>query len=300
MHFVIPVIFLLFASFFVGRFKVLPVSDLIFHEIVILIMGIGPAALLIHFRHEIPLLRGLKTQQAIRFDKLKDDFLTVASHELRTPLSVINGFAEILVREKIGPLNDEQKRRIRKILMQGQRLSRIIDELLDMSRIRSGKISVKEEIFDLIPVLKASIDDQQIICEQQRISLSDNLPDVLPDVSADLERVTQVIINLLGNAVKYTPAGGAVSISASYDSDRSEVRVDVKDTGIGIKIEDQVHVFDEFFRATSQTGGKYKGSGLGLSIVKQLVDAQKGRVGVYSEGIDKGSLFFFTLPAAKV
>ncbi|HTL48760.1 MAG TPA: HAMP domain-containing sensor histidine kinase [Verrucomicrobiae bacterium] len=234
-----------------------------------------------------------------RFDKLKEEFLSVASHELRTPLSVINGFGEILVREKLGPLNDEQKRRVRKILMQGQRLNRIIDELLDLSRIRRGKIECRKDVFDLVPVLKACIDDHQIVCEQQKIELRDEIPDVLPDVVGDLERVTQVIVNLVNNSIKYTDPGGTIVLSAAYDQAAQQVKVKIDDTGIGIAPEDQGHVFQEFFRAQHNHGKKYSGSGLGLTIVKQLVEAQGGTVGIFSEGLGKGSSFFFTLPISK-
>lgn len=233
------------------------------------------------------------------FDELKGEFLSVASHELRTPLSVITGFAEILVREKVGPLNDEQKRRVRKILMQGQRLNRIVDELLDLSRIRSGKIDVGRDIFDLVPVLKACLDDHQIVCEQQKLELSDKVPDVLPDVIGDLERVMQVIVNLLNNAIKYTEPGGTIVLTAFQEPGKAEVRVEVKDSGIGIAPEDQQKVFEEFYRSSHQKARKFAGSGLGLAIVKQLVEAQGGRVGLQSLGVGHGSCFFFTLPMAK-
>lgn len=240
-----------------------------------------------------------KSHQLRRFEKMKEEFLSMASHELRTPLSVITGFAEILVREKIGPLNDEQKRRIRKIIMQGQRLNRILNELLDLSRIRSGKIEVKKEVFDVVTLLKACLDDQQILCDQQQLTLRDQIPDVLPDVEGDLERTTQVIINLLNNAIKYTEPGGSITVSAIYNDLNKEIRVEIRDTGIGIAPEYQAHVFDEFYRVNHEAAKKVCGSGLGLAIVKQLVETQKGRVGVFSEGQDKGSLFYFTLPTAK-
>lgn len=234
-----------------------------------------------------------------KFDKLKDEFLTVASHELRTPLSVINGFGEILVREKLGSLNDEQKRRVRKILMQGQRLNRIIDELLDLSRIRSGKIECRRDLFDMVPVLKACVDDHMIVCEQQKLKLVDEIPDVLPDVVGDLERTTQIVVNLLNNAIKYTEPEGTITITASYNEKDHEVKVSIIDTGIGIDPEDQGNVFKEFFRAQQRHGKKYSGSGLGLTIVTQLVETQGGKVGVFSEGLAKGSTFYFTLPTAK-
>lgn len=234
------------------------------------------------------------------FDELKGEFLSMASHELRTPLSVITGFAEILVREKIGPLNDEQKRRVRKILIQGQRLNRIVDELLDLSRIRSGKVILRHDIFDFVPVLKACVDDHQIVCEQQKLILRDQVPDILPDVAGDLERVMQIIINLLNNAIKYTEQGGTITLSAFKDPSAAEVRVEVRDTGIGIAPADQAKVFEEFFRSAHPRARKFSGSGLGLAIVKQLVETQGGSVGLESAGLGKGSCFFFTLPVAKV
>jgi signal transduction histidine kinase len=231
-----------------------------------------------------------------KFDKMKDEFLSVASHELRTPLAIINGFAEILVREKLGTLNDEQKRRVRKILMQAQRLNHIIDNLLDLSRIRSGKIEIRKEVFDLVPVLKSCLDDLQIVCDQQHITLVDEVNDVIPDVLGDLDRTTQVVVNLLNNALKYTHPGGTVRMRAFHDSKTSEVRVEVQDTGIGITPDDQPHVFKEFFRVADQQARKYAGSGLGLAIVKQLVDSMGGQVGLHSEGLGHGTTFFFTLP----
>lgn len=264
------------------------------------LVGLLPAVLFVFLgKSSDPHEASRKHPALDHFDQMKEQFLSMASHELRTPISVINGFAEVLVREKIGPLNDEQKRRLRKILTQGQRLNRIVDELLDLSRIRSGKIEVRKEVFDLIPVLKACLEDHQVVCEQQKIELEDNVPDVLPDVVGDLERVTQVVVNLLNNAIKYTEPGGRVSLGAFYDQAESQIRVEVKDTGIGINPVDQTRIFQEFFRANHQYARKYSGSGLGLTIVKQFVEAQGGKVGLFSEGANKGSSFFFTLPVSR-
>jgi signal transduction histidine kinase len=261
--------------------------------------GLPALTFLLFYRRSVEISEEVARKSSDRFNKLKDEFLSVASHELRTPLSVINGFAEILVREKLGTLNDEQKRRVRKILMQGQRLNRIIDELLDLSRIRSGKVEVRMDVFDIVPVLKACMDDHLIVCEQQNITLHDEIPDILPDVVGDLERVTQVVVNLLNNAIKYTEPGGSVTVSAVHDEVKRELKIEVKDTGIGIDPKDQAKVFDEFYRVNHAYARKFSGSGLGLAIVKQLVEVQNGKVGLTSEGAGKGSTFFFTLPLAK-
>ncbi len=270
-------------------------------EMVSFIAGAFPVLFFIYLKRWIFVIAEKQDLKApeVQFDKMKEEFLSMASHELRTPLSVITGFAEILVREKIGPLNDEQKRRVRKVLMQAQRLNRILNELLDLSRIRSGKIDVKKEVFDIVTLLKACLDDHQIVCEQQQLTLHDQIPDVLPDVEGDLERCTQIIVNLLNNAIKYTPPGGSITVTAFCDAANHEARIEFRDTGVGIAPEHQEHLFDEFYRVNHESTKKVSGTGLGLTIVKELVETQGGRVGVFSEGSEKGSLFYFTLPLAK-
>ncbi len=294
-------LFFLAAAAFVSQAFVEPLWRHPLQEFCWLFLAFIPAAGVLFFRKKQGFIIGAEESLPTveRFDKLKHEFLSVASHELRTPLSVINGFAEILVREKLGPLNDEQKRRVRKILLQGQRLNHIIDELLDLSRIRSGKIEIRRDVFDLIPVLKACLDDHHIVCEQQHLNLEDHLPDLLPDVIGDLDRVTQVIVNLLNNAIKYTDPEGTITISAFQDKDGNFVQVEVADTGIGIAAEEQGKVFEEFYRASHNHAKKYSGSGLGLTIVKQLIESQGGKVGVRSPGLGEGSCFFFTLPIAR-
>lgn len=263
------------------------------------LLAILPAIIFVYFRNHYSVAEE-SVASMTRFNLLKDEFLSVASHELRTPLSVINGFAEILVREKLGTLNDEQKRRVRKILMQAQRLNRIVDELLDLSRIRSGKVQIRHDVFDLIPVLKACLDDHQIVCDQQKIVLQDELPDLLPDVVGDLERITQIVVNLLNNAIKYTEPGGKVTLAAAFRKAKNEIYIEIRDSGIGVDVKDQPRVFEEFYRCNHNYARRYSGSGLGLAIVKQLVEVHGGHVGMYSEGLGKGSVFFFTLrPASK-
>ena len=265
---------------------------------VLLAAAFGPLALLYVKRRQVFLMPEQSTEAVRKFDKIKDEFVTVASHELRTPLAIINGFAEILVREKLGTLNEEQKRRVRKILMQAQRLNRIVDNLLDLSRIRSGKIEIRREVFDLTPVLKSCLDDHQVVCSQQKIELVDQLADVMPDVVGDVERTMQIAVNLVNNAVKYTHPGGKVTVRTVYDKSKDRVRVEVEDTGIGIGLDNQPMIFKEFFRATDEHSRKYAGSGLGLAIVKQLVEGQGGEVGFHSEGLGRGATFFFTLPTS--
>jgi signal transduction histidine kinase len=296
----IAFLFLIFTWMFSVHAIMAPAwKNLVMESVWLGISGI-PALVFLCGRGQFSVISRIEAMaSAEKFNQMKEEFLSVASHELRTPLSVITGFAEILVREKLGSLNDEQKRRVRKILMQGQRLNRIVDELLDLSRIRSGKVEVRREVFDVIPVLKACLDDHQVVCEQQKLKLLDKIPDVVPDVVGDLERVTQVVVNLLNNAIKYTGIGGTVTLTVVEDQAAGEVKIEVSDTGIGIDLKEQPRVFEEFYRSSDANARKFSGSGLGLAIVKQLVEAQKGRVGMSSEGLGRGSVFFFTLPIAR-
>ena len=119
-------------------------------------------------------------------------------------------------------------------------------------------------------------------------------------MTGDLERVTQIVVNLLNNAIKYTEAGGRVIVTAAFEKEKDEIAVEIKDNGIGISAQDQIRVFEEFYRSVDPNARKFSGSGLGLAIVKQLVEAQGGRVGVHSEGLGKGSTFFFSLKASKI
>lgn len=284
------------ATFFIAQSSFSTSMALSLELILLLIFALPPLFLIfLTLKGQIDFMRE-DLEPVSKFDQLKEEFLKVASHELRTPLSVINGFGEILVREKLGPLNYEQKRRVNKILMQGQRLHAIIDEMLDLSRIRSGTIECRRDVFDLIPVLKAVIDDHQILAEQQGLKLIDKLPDFLPDVVGDVDRTTQIVINLISNAIKYTEVDGTIEISASVDREENLVTVSVTDDGIGIHPDDKDEIFREFYRAQQRHVKKYSGTGLGLTIVKRLVEVQGGCVNVYSAGLGKGSCFTFTIP----
>ncbi len=292
----INAILLVPATFFIAQSFFSTSMSLGLEMVLLMMFALPPMALIyLTLKGHIDFMRE-DLEPVSKFDQLKEEFLKVASHELRTPLAVINGFGEILVREKLGPLNYEQKRRVNKILMQGQRLHAIIDEMLDLSRIRSGTIECRRDVFDLIPVLKAVIDDHQILAEQQGLQLIDKLPDLLPDVIGDVERTTQVVVNLISNAIKYTEVDGTIEISASVDAEENLVTISVTDDGIGIHPDDKDEIFREFFRAQQRHVKKYSGTGLGLTIVKRLVEVQGGCVNVHSAGLGKGSCFTFTIP----
>jgi two-component system phosphate regulon sensor histidine kinase PhoR len=223
----------------------------------------------------------------------KTEFVSDVSHELRTPLASIKGYTSTLRSDKeMDPATREEFLRI--VEEESDRLSRIIDDLLDLSRIESGRIKLKMENVNLAELIKKNVETIIGQAEEKHLNLKMRLPEELPELYADPDKISQVIINLLGNAIKYTKEG-EVTISARRDDGR--VLVEVADTGIGISKDDLPKVFDKFQRI-EKPGIDAKGTGLGLSIVKALVELQGGTV--MAESVPgKGSKFGFMLPALK-
>jgi len=223
----------------------------------------------------------------------KTQFVSDVSHELRTPMSSIKGFTSTIRSDKdMEPATREEFLRI--VEEETDRLSRIIDDLLDLSRIESGRIKLKKENVRLTDLIKKNVEMIKEQAMEKHLELKAELPEEIPCVFADQDKMSQVIINLLSNAVKYTKEG-EVLISARKDD--GQVQVEVKDTGIGIAKEDLSKIFEKFQRIETP-GIEVKGTGLGLSIVKALVEIHGGEVYVKSE-LGKGSRFGFRLPAGK-
>jgi signal transduction histidine kinase len=229
-----------------------------------------------------------------RLERMRQDFVANVSHELRTPLSSIKGYAETLLH---GALDDKVNARdfVGIIHHDSERLSKLIDDLLNLSKIESGKIKMiflPVELPALIRRIAAVLENQ---AKARSILLTVNAPQGLPKVLADESRLSQVILNLLDNAVKYTPEDGSVKISAN--SQDGFVQVDVTDTGLGIPDEDIPRIFERFYRVDKARSRELGGTGLGLSIVKHIVSAHNGQVWVSSQ-LGKGSTFSFTIPVS--
>ena len=223
----------------------------------------------------------------------KTEFVSDVSHELRTPLASIKGYTATVRSDKdMDPNTREEFLKI--VEEETDRLSRIIDDLLDLSRIESGRIKLKKENVNLVDVIKKSVETIEKQAEEKHLELKMRLPESIPCVIADSDKMTQVIINLLSNAIKYTQQG-EVAISAQRKN--GSVTVEVSDTGIGIAKEDIPNIFEKFQRI-EKPGIEAKGTGLGLSIVKALVEAHGGEVFVESE-LGRGSRFGFRLPSQK-
>lgn len=224
-------------------------------------------------------------------DRLKSLFIASMSHELRTPLNSIIGFTGILLQGLAGPLNDEQRKQLGMVKGSSQHLLDLITDIIDLSKIEAGKISLSMEQFDLAKTAREVLESFRVTAGRKTISLIAEAPEHLL-VQSDPRRVRQILVNLIGNAVKFTDEGG-VTVLVTKENDRA--MVSVCDTGPGIKKEDMGKLFQYFSQVTSADMPKHEGTGLGLYLSKKLLDLLGGEVTVESE-FGKGSVFTVTLP----
>lgn len=229
-----------------------------------------------------------------RLDKIRQDFVANVSHELRTPLTSIKGYAETLLE---GALEDKENAKdfLKIIYQDAERLTRLIDDLLDLSKIESGKLKMQFSEIDLYKIIEHSIRILEEQIREKKISLELNFPKHLSKAWADERKITQVILNLLDNAIKYNVEGGKIIVSVS--DKENFIEVSITDTGIGIPEKDLPRIFERFYRVDKARSRELGGTGLGLSIVKHIVQAHEGEVFVKSK-LGKGSTFSFTLPKA--
>jgi PAS domain S-box-containing protein len=228
-------------------------------------------------------------------DRLKTEFVSLVSHELRTPLTSIKGFVDLLFEFDVDRLSAEQREFLTIVQSNVDRLVTIINDLLDISRIESGRLELQWSEFDLGQTIAevARSFQPQLDAKNQRLDL--DLPSSLPYVLADRERVIQILTNLVSNAHKYTPAGGSITISAR--ADERFFTVEVADTGMGLSAEDLGKLFTKFFRASNRATQEVRGTGLGLAITRSLVEAHGGQITATSQ-LGEGSTFRFTLLVA--
>lgn len=263
----------------------------------------------------------------VEADRVKSEFISTVSHELRTPMTSIKGYTDLLAMEMAGKLNDHQKEFVKVIKSNTDRLSNLVSDLLDISRIETGRIKLDIRPMQLGEVMSEIMQTNQVVADNKHMALTAEVPEDLPLIMGDRNRVIQILQNLVGNALKYTPKGGSVHIrirEVPADELRDVlakqmerravsvattginiplpeldhgVRVDIVDSGVGISVEDQKKLFTRFFRTDNPLTIEAGGTGLGLSIVKSLVELQRGMIWVESE-VNRGSTFSFTIPLA--
>ncbi|HEY0140759.1 MAG TPA: ATP-binding protein [Thermoanaerobaculia bacterium] len=232
-------------------------------------------------------------EEAERASRAKDEFLAILSHELRTPMTTVIGWADFLRMthaddpEITGPID---------ALRNSARLqAKLVDDLLDVSRIIANKLTIRVAETDLSTIARHAIEDVRMSAERKGVELGEMLDERVP-ISGDPDRLRQIVTNLLVNAIKFTPAGGRVTVQVQYVDGWAELRV--SDTGEGISPEFLPHVFDRFRQASVGDSRRHSGLGLGLSIVQHLVERHGGTVGASSEGLGKGATFTVRLPAS--
>lgn len=226
--------------------------------------------------------------------RLKSEFLAGMSHELRTPLNGILGFSELLVDQRLGPLNDKQREYIGDIHQCGKHLLQLINDVLDLSKVEAGKMEVYAEAFALQDAVASVCSLVSPMARTKRIRLATQIPDGLGEVLLDAQKVKQILFNLLSNAIKFTNEGGQVLVSLEADADMGVI-LKVRDDGVGIAAAEMHRVFEVFHQLDGRASRRHEGTGLGLALTRKLVDLQGGRITVQSTpGV--GSTFEVWLP----
>ena len=235
----------------------------------------------------------LMAAQLEQVESMRRRLIGDVAHELRTPLTAIMGSAEALM-DGVLPASAETYQQIHS---EAGRLSRLVDDLQELSRVESRAIHFDIHPVDSTSLIKTAVKRLQYHFDEKRVTLTSSLPPEPVHVLADEDRIIQVLTNLIGNALQYTPEQGTVSVL--LEKDKTEAQISVRDTGLGIPAEHLSHIFDRFYRVDKSRSRTQGGSGIGLTIAKHLVEAHGGRIWAESAGENKGSVFVFTLPLAK-
>jgi signal transduction histidine kinase len=237
-----------------------------------------------------------KNVELLNAAEAKNRFLANMSHELRTPLNGIIGFSELIADGKPGPLNSKQQEYVGDVHASALHLLQLINDVLDLAKIEAGKVDLNPELFSVERAINEVCAIAKAIAQRKRITIGVHVALGLESVRLDQQKFKQVLFNLLSNAVKFTDEGGKVEIRVAPDGG-DRFRLQVADTGIGIKRDDFIRLFREFEQLDSGAARHYEGTGLGLALTKKLVEAQQGEISVESE-IGKGSTFSIVLPRA--
>jgi len=264
----------------------------------IALVHLAPVILQNDFLGTVSIFRDITHE--VEVDRLKSEFVATVSHELRTPMTSIRGYVDILLMGAAGAVNENQTHFLKIVKNNTERLNILVNDLLDISRIEAGRVTLAPQSLDLRDVAEDILADvlRRSREENKPMAFSLNAAKNLPRVQGDSERIRQVLGNLVSNAYHYTPENGQITVHVTA-ANGNEVQVDVEDSGVGIPVEDQGRIFDRFYRGEDPLVLATPGTGLGLAIVKQLVEMHNGRIWLKSEGIGKGSTFSFTLPVYK-
>ena len=267
----------------------------------IALVHLAPVILEDDFLGTVSILRDITHE--VEVDKLKSEFVATVSHELRTPMTAIKGYIEMLMMGAVGAVNENQAHFLEIVRNNIDRLNALVGDLLDVSRIESGKVTLAPQGLNIRLLAEEALAEmtQKAAQDKKAMSFSLQASKGIPEVYADPERVRQILRTLLDNAYHYTPENGEVVVAMRSVPRRSEVQVEVTDNGIGISELDQARVFERFFRGENPLVLATPGTGLGLSIARQLIEMHGGTITVQSEGVEgHGTVFSFTLPVKRI
>lgn len=229
-------------------------------------------------------------------DKTKTEFASLVSHQLRTPFSTVNWYLEMLLAGDAGKLNTKQRKYLKEIYRASKRMVDLVNVLLSISRIEMGVSALDTRPVDVVALAKEIVEERKRECRKKKVELSVAYEKGIPTVPADPKQVSMILQNLLSNSLKYTPSGGKISLTVK--SEKGDVVVTVADTGMGIPKADQPNIFSRFFRASNAKAHEPEGIGLGLYILKAIIDQMDGSVWFKSQ-LGKGTTFFVALPAKR-
>lgn len=230
-------------------------------------------------------------------EQLKDEFVFIAAHELRTPVTAMKGYLTLILEGQTGPVSDQTKVFIEKVLGSNQRLIQLVNDLLEVARSEAGRLTIKVAPIDIRPPLRSVLDELKSLADEHAITMNYAPPDDLPNVLADADRIKEVGVNLVGNSIKYMGDAGGKTITISHERAGNALITRFADTGLGISKEAQAKLFEKFYRVQTDKTREITGTGLGLFIVKEIVEKMNGTIRVESEE-GKGTTFIVALPVA--
>jgi len=239
-------------------------------------------------------LREIKLREEIeKISQAKTEFISITSHQLRTPLSAIKGYLSMILEGSYGQLPEKVKEKMENVFQSNERLIKLVNDILNVSKIEAGEIEMNWERVDLREIIKEVINELSIKAKEKNLYLNFEEPKEVPKVLLDSEKIRQVILNLIDNAIRYTQEGG---VNVKLQMSKGKLQIVIADTGEGLTKEEKEKLFKRFSRGTAGTKFWTEGAGLGLYIVRRFVEMHNGKIWAESEGRGKGSTFFVELP----
>ncbi|MCL1876870.1 HAMP domain-containing histidine kinase, partial [Candidatus Saccharibacteria bacterium] len=239
---------------------------------------------------------GLKiaNQRLVKLNDTKDEFLSLASHQLRTPLTSVKGYLSMLLDGDFGEMTPTQKKIISDSFNSSQQMAVTISDFLDMSRIQTGRFTLSKESTDLAEILEFQLNQLQTTAQSRNVELTSEIDNDLPQVDVDRDKIAQVMMNFIDNAIYYSkPDSGVVKVSLYKDSNNLVFKV--RDNGIGVPDDEKHHLFTKFYRADNAKAARPNGTGVGLYVARKVIVAHRGQI-IFESKVGKGSMFGFKIP----